>query len=256
MAGTEAGDATTQRIIREAIEYIDTSIQSTRPELSYVPDNPRLQPADYGFVHRTKLYLRLGTDAEVSLLIQKAIALYRQHYSREVFFASSQVTGREGPLLVLSFFATDVQDYYAHRQKTLEQLGEDLLTIRTQVAALCRRIENINYTIRRDLGYQPSNQTRVRSTSVATPRLNGPCGFVIDSEALLSRGRLSSCWQVSPSTVRVQAPCRAPLRLPKVVSACTVPADPPNGSVLRPSHSPWTCAGRAEIGVPGLPASS
>ena len=157
MAGIGAGDATTQRIVRVAIKYIDTSIQSTRPELSYVPDNPRLQPADYGFVHRIKLYLRFGTDAEVSELIQKAIALYRQHNSREVFFASSQVTGRNGPLLVLSFLATDVQDYYAHRQQTIEELGEELLMLRTQVAALCRRIENVNYRIRRDLSYQPLN---------------------------------------------------------------------------------------------------
>ncbi len=59
--------------------------------------------------------------------------------------------------MVLSFLATDVQDYYAHRQQTLEQLGEDLLTIRTQVATLCRRIENVNYRIRRDLSYQPLN---------------------------------------------------------------------------------------------------
>ena len=95
--------------------------------------------------------------ARIAELIQKATALYGQHSSREVFCTSSQVTGSYGPLLVLSFLATDAQDYYMHSQQTCEQLGEELQTIRTQVAALCRRIENVNYTIRRDLGYQPSN---------------------------------------------------------------------------------------------------
>ena len=144
-----------QQAVEAAIDHVDTYIRRTRPQLNYVPANPRLQPAEWGFVHRVELYVRQGMMDEVAGVIQQAAALYEQHDSGETFFVTSQVRGADGPMMEIALLAADAADFYTHAAETDAQMGEALQELRAQVGALCRRIEISNYIFRRDLGYQP-----------------------------------------------------------------------------------------------------
>ncbi len=152
-----SGTSADQANAREAIDHIDTSIRITRPDLSYVPANPRIPLGEAGFVHLVRLYLKQGANDEVEDLLKQITALNQRHNIRDLRLVSAQVTGSGGPLIVLSFFAEDAADYYTQSQKNGDMMGEELQALRTQVGAHCRRVEQANYTARPDLAYQPSN---------------------------------------------------------------------------------------------------
>ena len=140
-----------------AIGHIDRSIIRARPDLSYFPDNPRLQPSEFGFLHELRLYLRGGARAEVAGLLQKISELNKMHNTRDQRFVSSQVIGPGGRVVFIRFPARDAADYYTQRARNAGSLGDEFQALVSQINGLCRRIESVNYTIRRDLGYRPSN---------------------------------------------------------------------------------------------------
>ena len=151
------GTPSDQERAREAIDHIDTSIRITRPDLSYVPADPRIPAGEAGFVHIIRLYVQQGATDEVGELLKQISALQRRHNVRDPRNVSAQVTGSDGPLMVIAFFAKDAADFYTQNQKNTEMMGQELQGLIAQVAAHCRRIEQANYTPRPDLAYQPSN---------------------------------------------------------------------------------------------------
>ena len=142
---------------RSATDHETGSFQRTRPDLFTIPDNPRFQPGEAGFIHEIRLNLRPGTAAEAAEILTKFSALYKQHDIPDGRIVWSQVSGSEGPTLALFFPARDAADYYTHRQMNLEMMGGEYRTLQGELAALCRRIDRLNWTIRRDLSYQPTN---------------------------------------------------------------------------------------------------
>ena len=152
-----SGTSANQADAREAIHHIDTSIRITRPDLSYLPASPRVPLGEAGFVHLVRLYLKQGANDEVEDLLKRITALNRRHNIPDLRLVSAQVTGRDGPLVVLTFFAEDAADYYTQRQKNGDMMGAELQALIDQVGTHCRRIEQANYTARPDLAYQPSN---------------------------------------------------------------------------------------------------
>ena len=140
---------------REAIRRIDSSITQSRPELSYVPDNPRLEPSEFGFFREIRLHLKLAAGGEVAGLLQKISELNRSRNIRDFRFISSQVTGPGGEVFFIVFPARDAADYYTQSARNTESLGEEFQALVSQIGGLIRRIESVNYTIRRDLAYQP-----------------------------------------------------------------------------------------------------
>ena len=143
--------------LQEATDHDTRSFQRSRPALATIPDNPRLRTGEAGFFHEIRLYLRPGTEGGAAEILKNFSALYRQHDIQDGRVVWSQVSGSEGPLFALYFPARDAADYYAQRQKNLEMMGDEYQALQRQLAALCRRIEQVNWTIRRDLGYRPSN---------------------------------------------------------------------------------------------------
>ena len=103
---------------RGIIEYIDGSIGQTRPELSYVPDNPRLEPSEFGFIRAISLYLKFGAEGEVAELLQQISELNSTRNSRDFRFVSSQVAGPGGQVLFLAFPARDAADYYTQQARS------------------------------------------------------------------------------------------------------------------------------------------
>ena len=68
-----------------------------------------------------------------------------------------QETGSDGPRFSVFFPAKDPASFYTHGDRNIEQLGEEQQTLTREFRALCRRVENVHWTIRRDLNYMPTN---------------------------------------------------------------------------------------------------
>ena len=141
---------------REAISHIESSLRRTRPDLSYIPDNPRVPIAEATFIREANLYLRFGTAGDAAEVLEEMGALFEKHNVRGAFFVTAQVTG-SGPDLRVSVPARNAADSFAESQRVIELLGAEYQALAVRLGALCRRLEWANRTIRRDLSYQPSN---------------------------------------------------------------------------------------------------
>ena len=139
------------------IDYIDSSVIRSRPELSYRPDDPQVQPSEFGFLREIRLHLKPGAGEEVAGLIQKISELSKMRNSRNYRFVSSSVIGPGSQVFFVVFPARDAADFYTQRASNAESPDAERQALISQINGLCRRVESVNYTIRRDLAYRPSN---------------------------------------------------------------------------------------------------
>lgn len=139
---------------RGVIDHIESSIRRTRPDLNYDPDNPRLPIADATFIREIDVYLKFGAGPEFEALVGQLLALYERHDVRNISRVTASVTG-SGPDFRFVGFGRSPSDFYAEDERVRELLGGELQSLLGQMGALTRRVEYINRTIRRDLGYQP-----------------------------------------------------------------------------------------------------
>ena len=139
------------------IESIDTSVFQSRPDLSYIPDERRLEGSEVGFLREIRLYVKFGAQAEVAALLLQISELNELHNISGRRLVSSQFIGPGTPVFSLLLLARDAVDYYTQSASDAEALGEDFQDLVNQIRGLCRRIESVNYTTLPDLGYEPSN---------------------------------------------------------------------------------------------------
>ena len=143
---------------RGVIDHIESSIRRTRPDLAHNPANPRIPIGEAGFLREVNFYVQFGAQQEAEAITQEVRALYEKHGIRTPRFVTSQVTGSGADLRIV-IPARDAADFYTENQRENTLLGEEFqaLNLAARMGTLCRRIEFANRTIRRDLGYQPSN---------------------------------------------------------------------------------------------------
>ena len=117
-----APDPANRARTREAIDHIESSIRRTRPDLSYLPDNPSVPIAEAMFLREANLYLRFGTGDEAAEIIKEVGALFEKHNVRNGFFVTAQVTG-SGPNLRVSVPARNAAEAFAENQRVIELLA-------------------------------------------------------------------------------------------------------------------------------------
>jgi len=128
-----------------------------RPDLSYAPDNPRLQPDEIGFMHLDRYFIRPGTEAEAEATAKEWVKLYKRKYVSDGFRVSMAVTGADLPIVGVGVFAKDALDYQAQAKKLEGQLGEDAQKLMERSLSITRRLETSDLTLRPDLSYQPAS---------------------------------------------------------------------------------------------------
>jgi hypothetical protein len=141
------------------IQRIDRSIHRTRPELSYIPSEPRMQPGEAGAFRTITLFVgdTEGASAQVADLLQQMKSLEESRNQRDSRSVSSAVIASDIRRFDITFFAQDLPSLFTNRDERGELLGEELQDLVGQISRLCRHIEFSTFTIRRDLAYQPSN---------------------------------------------------------------------------------------------------
>ena len=145
-------------LLGEAIERNESSIRRQRPELSYVPANPRISVGEAGFFRELKFYFKGGGGAaqDATEIMQRFRALYEANDISMGYTVNSRVLGTGANLRVI-FFARDAVDFYTANGEAVERMGQEFQTLATELIALCTQTEFTNWTIRRDLSYQPAN---------------------------------------------------------------------------------------------------
>ena len=143
--------------LSEASESRTYWMVQERPDLSYVPENPRLQPDEIGLIHLDRYYLRPGTEAEAEAISKEWVNLYRRKYVSDGFRVNVAVTGAELPIFTVATPAKDALDYQTQAQKIEELLGEEAQALMERSLSIIRRLEPLDITLRPDLSYQPTS---------------------------------------------------------------------------------------------------
>ena len=128
-----------------------------RPDLSYVPENPRLQPDEIRFLHLDRYYLRPGTEAQAEATAKEWVKLYRRKYVSDGFRVSVAVTGADLPIFTVGTPAKNALDYQTQAQKIQALLGEESQALMERSLSIVRRLDPLDITLRPDLSYEPGS---------------------------------------------------------------------------------------------------
>ena len=153
-AGRSLGDAWARQAA-DTIDYMNEFLVIARPDLSYVPENPRLSPTETRFMHFDFHHLNFGTESVAEATAKRFAALHEQTGCDTGFTVYEVVGGTELPILIVATGAKDIADYYANQQRVLERLGDGVASIAESRDTVVRRIEQIDSTVLPELSYQP-----------------------------------------------------------------------------------------------------
>lgn len=121
------------------------------PELSYVPDRPRLQPGTACFYHYDMYYLTPGRQAEAEAVAADYVKALKAKGDTTGYNLYKAVTGPDTPLYIGVVPANDAADYESSRAKRAALLGAELASLQARAKALTRRFEARQMVARPDL---------------------------------------------------------------------------------------------------------
>ena len=83
--------------------------------------------------------------------------MYERHGIGDPYSVFTRGIGADGPIVEVQFFGGGLADLYQASEAFVGEVGEDMNELQARVGEASRRIEIINYNIRRDLNYTPAN---------------------------------------------------------------------------------------------------
>jgi len=143
----------------ESIDYMNEFLVIARPDLSYVPEEPRLTPSETRFMHFDFHYLNFGTERVADATAKEYAALHKKVGSDTGFTVYEVLGGTELPILIVATGAKDIADFYDNQKRVLAQLGPDVSAIAAKRDSVIRRIDQIDSTVLPQLSYQPAAAT-------------------------------------------------------------------------------------------------
>jgi hypothetical protein len=160
--GEKIGKAAWGELIRrgsEAVVHSSMQVFLERPEISYWPDAPRLDPEEAAFAEYGFHYLLPGMEEEAATIAGEYADLYRKKNVSEPFRVFQALTGENLPLLVVGTYGKDEADWTAAGAKVNEALGEEGLVLQQRAMRVIRTYESKQRRLREDLSYLPPQKT-------------------------------------------------------------------------------------------------
>lgn len=126
-----------------------------RPDLSYIPANPRLKPEEERFIQLNFYYLLPGKQSEAEAISRDYVALFKQKNISDPFSIYMGVMGNDLPVVVAVIPAKSAADQIAAEERINAALGADLLPLQARAMAVTRRFDRRTATFRPDLSRMP-----------------------------------------------------------------------------------------------------
>ena len=153
--GSLAGDP--PRAMFESTENITSSILRGQPDLTYIPENPRVAQDEYGFIRYMFFHTYPGTGRQVEDVIRRNTELRRSLGLGTPMIVTRNVVGNSGPMWLFRWHYRDIMDFYRTQPEEIAAMGQEFQDQFAELASYTRHIEMSNNTVRRDLSYQASN---------------------------------------------------------------------------------------------------
>jgi hypothetical protein len=151
-----------QAMIKSAdgtLEYSKYFMVRYIPQLSYIPEEPRLKPEESNFMQWEFFYVLSGKEGAFVEFCKKLQALYKEKNIQDGWELYSGSIGIETPLFIVLLKGKNRIDYYSRQEKILEILGEEGLKLFMEdMIPLLRKFESKIVKARSDLTYIPKEE--------------------------------------------------------------------------------------------------
>jgi hypothetical protein len=140
-----------QKLLDGTSEYREDGLIALRPDLSYIPDNPRLKPEEINYYNWTFTYILPGKEQALEEMAKKYKTLYQAKNIPDGFMLYEVIMGKEQPLYILVQSAKSPGDYFSTDYS--EALGEEGAALQSKLWSVIRKVEYKQAWIDRDLSY-------------------------------------------------------------------------------------------------------
>ncbi len=139
-------------------EYVHTYIIYHRPDLSYTPESPRLQPEEANYRKWIWYYIQPDKAEEYEEILKKFIPLAQSKNVTDGYNIYSGGIGMDVPAYLVAFSAKSAADFETHYEKAWELLGEEGKALMQKMFALTRELEVKTGWFRPELSYLPKEK--------------------------------------------------------------------------------------------------
>ena len=134
-------------------EYVKQSVIRKRPDLSYVPENPRLKPDEAVYIRRGLCYVKADKVLEFEKIMKKWVALFKAKNIDGGFNTFIGEMGTDNPFYFYAESGKSPADFFTWSEKEMEMLGDGAMTLWYKTLSLMRKYENKGGMLRPELSY-------------------------------------------------------------------------------------------------------
>ena len=138
-----------------ASEYFKQFTTTLMPELSYVPEKPRLKPEEMKFVYWGFCYVLPGKEKEFEAQFKKIVALFKAKNVDHGFNTCVGGIGLDLPLYIYAEAGKSAADFWLTSEKVMKVVDPEATKLWNETLMLMRKYESKVGTPRPDLSYYP-----------------------------------------------------------------------------------------------------
>ncbi|MFQ6113666.1 MAG: hypothetical protein ACE5NG_06195 [bacterium] len=132
------------------------------PELSYVPENPRLKSEEMPFYHWDFYYAKSGMAKTGEDIAKEWKAVYESNNIADGFNVYRGDIGADLNLFIVAQRGNNPADYYSQQAKIMEMLGEPGKELAARTMEGVRKFESKTGWLRPDLSYWPKEEVTAK----------------------------------------------------------------------------------------------
>lgn len=139
-------------------EYLKIGVIRMRPDLSYVPENPRLKPEEATYIRWGLAYVKTYKVEEFEEIMKKWVALFKEKNIDGGFNTYMGEMGTDNPFYFWAEFGKSPADFFTWNEKALEMLGEEVDPLWMKTLGVLRNYESKSGMFRPELSYIPEKK--------------------------------------------------------------------------------------------------
>jgi hypothetical protein len=157
--GEQKWDALNKKM-GDATEYYKQGTVTLSPELSYIPEKPRLKPEEMKFVYWGFCYVFPGREKEFEAQFKKIVALFKSKGVDNGFKCWAGGLGTEMPFYFYSETGKSPADFFLNSEKVMKLVDPEVTNIWNATLKLMRKFEFKIGAVRADMSYTPAAKAK------------------------------------------------------------------------------------------------
>lgn len=150
---------------KETYESIRSGVILKRPDLSYIPNEPRLNTMEARYMRMDAFYIKAGQEEEFEDFCKVLGEQWHQKNAPEPFSVYTGLIGMETPVYYLSMTGKNPVDFWSHAGRIWDPKENEFQKIRKNILPLLRKWEFNTGWLRLDLTFMPKKKRLVRQNT-------------------------------------------------------------------------------------------